>query len=110
MGTGSKVVSVFFRLGEICSAIIVVALLGRFFYLEHLGNASTNGRLVYAQVISALEIVAAILLIIPAPYSFYAFPVDIFFFICSIVAFALLADVGTDTVCKCFNTPLTPHS
>lgn len=99
MGTGSRVVSVLFRIGELCSAVIVVGLLGRFFYLAHLGNASTNGRLVYAEVISALEIVFSIILIIPAKYSFYAFPIDIIFFICSIVAFALLADVSTKRVC-----------
>jgi hypothetical protein len=93
MGTGSKIVSVIFRLGELCSAIIVVALLGRFFYLINLTNASVNGRLIYAEVISALEIIFSILLIVPAKYSFYAFPIDIVFFICSIVAFGLLADL-----------------
>jgi hypothetical protein len=94
MGTGSKIASVFFRLGELCSAIIVVALLGRFFYLLDLANGSANGRLIYAEVISVLEIIFSTLLIIPAKYSFYAFPIDIVFFICSIVAFALLADVS----------------
>lgn len=103
MGTGSKVACVILRIGELCSAVIVVALLGRFFYYEHLGNAPTNGRLVYAQVISALEIVASIFLMIPAAYSFYAFPLDIFFFIASIVAFALLADVGTGSVAHCLH-------
>ncbi|PVH91265.1 hypothetical protein DM02DRAFT_606690 [Periconia macrospinosa] len=95
MGTGSKIVSVLFRLGELCSAIIVVALLGRSFYLINIANASANGRLVYAEVISALEIIFSVVLIIPAKYSFYAFPIDIIFFICSIVAFALLTDVST---------------
>ncbi|KAF3033733.1 hypothetical protein E8E12_000642 [Didymella heteroderae] len=98
MGTGSKIVAVVLRLGELCSAIIVVSLLGRFFYLSNRGGGSTNGRLVYAEVISALEIIFSILLIIPAAYSFYAFPLDLIFFICSIVAFALLADLnGTCT-------------
>jgi len=95
MGTGSKILSVLFRLGELCSAIIVVALLGRSFYLINIANASANGRLVYAEVISALEIIFSVVLIIPAKYSFYAFPIDIIFFICSIVAFALLADLNS---------------
>jgi hypothetical protein len=96
MGTGTKIVAVLFRLGELCSAIIVVALLGRFFYLSDIGGGSTNGRLVYAEVISALEIIFSILLIVPARYSFYAFPLDGIFFICSIVAFALLADLNSN--------------
>jgi hypothetical protein len=95
MGTGSKIASVLFRFGALCSAVIVVALLGRFFYLLDLANASANSRLIYAEVISALEIFFSILLIVPAKYSFYAFPIDIAFFICSLVAFGLLADVST---------------
>ncbi|KAJ4392717.1 hypothetical protein N0V91_011295 [Didymella pomorum] len=95
MGTGSKIASVLFRCGALCSAIIVVALLGRFFYLLNLANASANGRLIYAEVISVLEIIFSVLLIVPARYSFYAFPIDVVFFICSIVAFGLLADLNS---------------
>lgn len=98
MGTGSKVASVILRLGAFCSSVIVVACLGRFFYYLNSANAHANGRLVYAEVISVLEVIFALLLIVPAKYSFYAFPVDIVFFICSIVAFALLANVSTGTV------------
>lgn len=96
MGTGSKVVSVILRTGEFCSAVIVVSLLGRFFYLLHIpSGTSTESRLIYAMVISAIEIVAAMLLIIPLKYSFYAWPLDFIFFILSIVAFGLLANVST---------------
>jgi hypothetical protein len=95
MGTGSKIASVIFRGGALCSAIIVVSLLGRFFYLLNLANSSANGRLIYAEVISVLEIIFSILLIIPAKYSFYAFPIDTVFFICSMVAFGLLADLNS---------------
>ena len=95
MGTTAKVLSVLLRLSELCSAVIVVALLGRFFYYLHIGpDTSTNGRLIYAEVISCLEIFASIILIIPAKYSFYAWPIDVLFFICSIVAFGLLAAVS----------------
>lgn len=95
MGTGTKVVSVVLRCGEFCCAVIVVALLGRFFYLLHIpAGTSTDNRLIYAMVISSLEIVAAMLLVIPAKYSFYAWPLDAIFFILSIVAFGLLAGVS----------------
>ena len=96
MGTGSKVFSIILRLGELCSSVIVVALLGRFFYLFHLGpDGSLNGRLIYAQVISCLAIIFSIILIPPFKYSFYAWPVDVIVFIGSIVAFGLLAEVSS---------------
>jgi len=92
MGTGSKVFSCLLRFGELCSAVIVTALLARFFYVldDAPLNGSVEGRLIYAQVISCLEIICSILLFPPLKYSFYAWPLDILFFICSIVAFGLL--------------------
>jgi hypothetical protein len=99
MGTGSKVFSVILRLCELCSSVIVAALLGRFFYLFHLGpDGSLNGRLIYAQVISCLAIIFSIILIPPFKYSFYAWPLDIILFIGLIVAFGLLAEVGRSTL------------
>lgn len=95
MGTGSKVFSVFLRCGELCCAVICAGLLGRFFYWYNwMGVGHLEGRLIYAQVIACLEIIFAIFLLPPAKYSFYAWPLDIVWFICSIVAFALLADVS----------------
>ncbi|KAK7190328.1 hypothetical protein DPSP01_006147 [Paraphaeosphaeria sporulosa] len=95
MGTGSKVASVILRFGAFASGVIVVACLGRFFYYLNLANAHANSRLIYAEVISVLEVIFALLLIVPAKYSFYAFPIDIIFFICSIIAFALLANLNS---------------
>jgi hypothetical protein len=95
MGTGSKVFSVLLRVAEFCSSIIVVSLLGRFFYLVNLGpNGSIEDRLIYAQVISCLELLFSLILMPPLKYSFYAWPLDAILFICSMVAFGLLADVG----------------
>ena len=92
MGTASKILSVLFRLSELSSSIIVVALLGRFFYYLHDGpDGDANSRLIYTEVISCLGIFVSIILIVPAKYSFYAWPIDVIFFICSMVAFGLLA-------------------
>lgn len=98
MGTTTKVLCAILRFGELSSAVIVAALLGRFFYLVGIapGDVAVEGRLIYAQVISCLEIVFAFILIVPLKYSFYAWPLDLLFFICSIVAFGLLAGVSVD--------------
>lgn len=93
MGTSSKIASVIFRLGELVCAAIVLGIIGRFLYVVNLGNGSVNGKLVYAEVIAALSIAFAILLMPPLTYSFYFFPLDLIMFICWIVAFGLLANV-----------------
>lgn len=95
MGTGSKVISVILRLGELCSAVIVTALIGRFFYLLIAApDGDANSRLIYAEVISCLQILFSIVLILPFKYSFFAWPLDLINFILSMVAFGLLADVS----------------
>ena len=90
----SQVISVLFRIGECICAIIVTALLGRFFYLLDLAGASADGRLVYAAVIAGLCIILSLFLMLPLKYSFYAFPLDGIIFICTMTAFGLLANVS----------------
>ena len=94
MGTATKVISVLLRIGECICAIIVIALLGRFFYILNLANASVDGRLVYSSVIAGISIFLSIILVVPMKYSFFAFPLDGIVFICWMVAFGLLANVS----------------
>jgi hypothetical protein len=94
MVRASQIISVVLRVGECISAIIVIALLGRFFHLLDLANGIADSRLVYASVIAGISIFLSLLLILPMKYSFYCFPLDGIIFICSIVAFGLLANVS----------------
>jgi len=96
MGTGSKVLSVILRLGELCSAVVVTALLGRFFYVLNASpDGNANSRLIYAEVISCLQILFSLVLIFPYKYFFFAWPLDLICFILSMVAFGLLADLNS---------------
>lgn len=94
MGTGAKICSVIFRLGELVSAIIVLAIVGRFLYLLHLGHGSAESRIIYAEVMAGISTAFSILLVLPAMYSFYAFPLDFALFVCWIVCFGLLDSVS----------------
>ncbi|ORX94360.1 hypothetical protein BCR34DRAFT_225620 [Clohesyomyces aquaticus] len=100
MGTGSKVASVILRLGELCCAAIVTAILNRFFYLVNLGNGWYHGRLIYAEVIAILGIVVSIILLPPLKYSFYAWPIDVIVFVAWLVAFSLLANLTAGHTCS----------
>jgi len=93
MGTPSKTASVISRLGALFCAGIVLGIISRFFRVVDLGNGPINGRLVYAEVIAAMSIAFAIILLPPLTYSFYFFPFDLIMFICWMVAFGLLANV-----------------
>jgi hypothetical protein len=95
MGKASKIISVLLRIGECICAIIVVAILGHFLHLLDVANADADGRLIYAEVISGLCIVFSLILSVPIKYTFYAFPLDGILFICTMVAFGLLANVSS---------------
>jgi len=73
----------------------VLGILGRFFHVLHLGRGPSDGRLVYTEVIAGISIAFSILLFPPLTYSFYAFPLDLAIFICWMVAFGLLDNVGS---------------
>ena len=94
MVKASQVISVLLRIGECICAIIVLGLLGRFFYMLGLAGAYADGRLVYAAVISGICIVLSLVLIPPLKYSFYAFSLDGIIFVCTTVSFGLLANVS----------------
>ena len=94
MVKASQVISVLLRIGECICAIIVIALLGRFFYELGRAGAYADGRLVYAAVIAGICIFLSLLLIAPLKYSFYAFPLDGIIFVCTMVSFGLLANVS----------------
>lgn len=83
MGSAHKVASVVLRFGELISASIVVGILGYFLRRVDLAGKSANGRIVYAVVTAALGIVCSLCLMPPLRYSFWAFPLDIVFFIVS---------------------------
>ena len=94
MGTATKIFSVIFRLGELASAVIVLAIVGRFLHLLNIGNGSIESRIIYAEVMAAISTAFSILLVIPAMYSFWAFPLDFALFVCWLVCFGLLAGVS----------------
>lgn len=74
-GVVHKVLSVLFRTGELVSAIIVLALLGRFTYYVH-GHSHNNGRVVYTMEVAAIGIIFSILVIAPFTALFLSFPFD----------------------------------
>lgn len=93
-GVVHKVLNVLFRLGELVSAIIVLALLSRFSWLLHTGSGGSSGRVIYTMVVAALAIIFSILLIAPITALFLGFPLDFLMWIMWLIAFCLLASVG----------------
>lgn len=94
MGTASKVLSGLFRLVELGSAIIVAGIVGR--YLSYVDDADVNAgsRIIYTIVIAGISILAALVLLVPWQFTFFAFPLDAILFIMWIVSFGLLVNVS----------------
>ncbi|KAK4151698.1 hypothetical protein C8A00DRAFT_45146 [Chaetomidium leptoderma] len=99
MGTVSRVLLVILRLGELTCGAVVLGILGRFFHLvDDAGLVDPSGRLVYAAVVAALTILAALIFIAPFAYSFWSFPIDFFLFAAWLAAFCVLETLtGTNT-------------
>ena len=82
------------RFGELASAAIVVGILGRYLSILADADVDAGARIIYSVVIGAITLFFSMVLFPPLKYSFYFFPLDIAFFICWLVAFALLCNVS----------------
>lgn len=94
MGSASKIASVCLRAIALICAAVVAGIEGHYLYLVNKAGDTANGRIIYVEVIAGLSIALALILITPWKYSFWAFPIDFAMFICWIVAFGLLMDLG----------------
>lgn len=75
--TGSRVANVILRFFQLGSAAIVAGIIGWGLHRIDRGNGPSNGRLIYAEVVAALSLVASIVLLIPFKFVFSAWPVDL---------------------------------
>lgn len=74
---GLRIANVILRFFELCSAAIVVGIVGWAMHRVSDGNGHINNRLIYAQVVAALSTVASLVLMPPLQYVFMAWPVDL---------------------------------
>ena len=94
MGSASKVVSVFLRLGELVCSVIVLGIVGHFLSVISDANIFSDSRLVYATVVASLGTFFSVILLPPFTYSFLAFPIDFIMAILWLVSFCLLEAVS----------------
>lgn len=75
--TGSRVANAILRFFQLGSAAIVVGILSWALHRIDTGNGSSNGKLIYVEVVAAMSIVASIVLMIPLKFVFKVWPLDI---------------------------------
>src|SRR3569833_3261633 len=97
MGSASKFISVFLRLGELASAVIVLGIVGWFVTVVNDANTYADPNLTYILVIACISVFLSIVLILPFTYSFLAFSMDFIMFVLCLVAFCLEEAVRTYT-------------
>jgi len=102
MGAASKTCSVVLRSGELISATIVAAILGRYLFFLSSASAHAGSRVIYAEVIAGISILASLVLFPPLKYSFFCFALDFALCICWTVAFALLCNLTVSGGCESY--------
>lgn len=99
-GRSHKAVSVFLRLGELSSAVIVLGILSRFAYLLGVAQVHADSRIVYAMVTAGIGILFSLLFCPPFDSLFMVFPFDFILWIMWLVAFCLLETRTSSGVCS----------
>lgn len=74
---GLRVANVIFRFLQLCSAVIVVGVIGWAMHRVNVAGGPDNGRFIYAEVVGTLSIVASLALFPPLEYVFGAWPADL---------------------------------
>lgn len=94
MGTASKVFNVIFRLGELCSSVIVLGIVGHFLYIVGDSGTYADSRLVYAVVVASISTALSLIALLPFTFSFLIFPIDLILFVNWLVVYCLLQTVS----------------
>ncbi|KAH8817219.1 hypothetical protein F5884DRAFT_245515 [Xylogone sp. PMI_703] len=102
MGAASKTLSVLLRFWELACAAIVAGIFGRFLHILDVANVGGSSRIIYAEVIAGISIVAALVLFPPLRYSFWCFPVDFILWVCWLVAFGLVVNLTGTNACHSY--------
>lgn len=74
---GPRIVNVILRFFQFASAAIIVGIVGWALHSIRAGNGSSNGRLIYVEIVGGLTIVLSLLLGPPLAYVFKAWPMDL---------------------------------
>jgi len=91
MSAASKILSVILRIGQLCCSLIVLGIIGHFFWrIGKAGNTQADNRLIYTLVLASISTVLSLLFMIPFKLGFYACPLDFCFFGLWLVDFILL--------------------
>jgi len=95
MGTVSKVFNVIFRVGELCSALIVLGITGHFLWLLGEAGAYADSRIILAVVTASVSTAFSVITLLPFTFAFLAFPIDFVLFVVWLTTYCLLQSVST---------------
>ncbi|KAH7420044.1 integral membrane protein [Cadophora sp. MPI-SDFR-AT-0126] len=87
----TDVLSLCLRIGELAFTSVVAGLNGEYLHNTRHSSAGSRKRFIYLEVIAALGILFSLLFLIPFASSFLHWPIDLFLFAGTMIAFGLLA-------------------
>ena len=106
MGTVSKVFNVIFRVGELCSALIVLGITGHFLWLLGEAGAYADSRIILAVVTASVSTAFSVFTLLPFTLAFLAFPIDFVLFVVWLTTYCLLQSASISFDRSLFTTQL----
>jgi hypothetical protein len=93
MASVSKGLMVVLRFFELAFAAIIAGIIGHYLSSRD-SSVDSSSRIIYTITIASISLLVALVFFLPFSYTFYSFVIDIILFICWIVDFGLLTNVG----------------
>jgi hypothetical protein len=93
MGIMSKGLLILFRFFEVAFAAVVAGVFGHYLNYRD-SNVDSGSRIIYSITLAGISLVVALVFFPRFEYSFYSFVLDLILFVCWIVDFGLLVNVG----------------
>ncbi|KAB5542747.1 hypothetical protein GE09DRAFT_1133181 [Coniochaeta sp. 2T2.1] len=98
----SKGLSIFLRIWELISSLIVLGIVAHFFSRVKLANANADSRLIFTISIASISTAVSLLFMMPFTFTFMACPLDFILFVLWLVAFILLELLTGNNTCNSY--------
>ncbi|KAA8909775.1 membrane-associating domain-containing protein [Sphaerosporella brunnea] len=104
MAIAPRLLSVFLRAGELICAVIVAGIIGHYIHVQDMNGWWPGDRFIYTEVVAALSMLTALILLVPFTWALTPLPWDFVMFLLWIVSFGLLCDYLAPLSCSWYLT------
>ncbi|SZF01335.1 unnamed protein product [Blumeria hordei] len=93
----ADIISLFLRVCELIFSAIVIGLTASWLHANRGIRLSPHNRFIYTEVVAALAFLVALFLVLPFTRNYMHWPVDVFIFITTMIAFGLMVNYSRNS-------------